>query len=119
MVTLSNAIESMESVLEAEAKALRSGTLQHLQQIEHAKRKAWANLQVARPDGRVDSLSRIQSLAAHNASLLMAAKEGLSLAKSLRETLAKGPKPLSTYGSNGQKSTVIIERARQENSRSF
>jgi flagellar biosynthesis/type III secretory pathway chaperone len=119
MATLSNAIESMESVLEAEAKALRSGSLQHLQQIERAKRKAWANLQVARPDGRVESLSRIQSLAAHNANLLMAAKEGLSLATSLRETLAKGPKPLSTYGSNGQKLTVVIDRAREENSRSF
>lgn len=119
MVMLSNAIESMESVLEAEAKALKSGSLQHLQQIDRAKRKAWANLQVARPDGHVENLSRIQSLAAHNASLLIAAKEGLSRASSLRETLAKGPKPLSTYGSNGQKSTVVIERTRQENSRSF
>jgi flagellar biosynthesis/type III secretory pathway chaperone len=119
MVSLSQAIESMETVLKAEATALTSGRLDHLSQIERAKRKAWANLQIVRHDKQVGNLAQIQSLATRNARLLLAAKEGIATANSMRDALLKGPEPLATYGSDGRKSTVVIERTSKNNSRSF
>ena len=119
MTAFNHAILSMESALEAEAKALTTGALQHLSHIEHAKRKAWDTLQITPLDSGGESLLRVQKMAARNAKLLLAAKEGITLARTLRQALSKGPKPLSTYGSNGQKSTVVIERPSEINSRSF
>ncbi|WP_152594005.1 MULTISPECIES: hypothetical protein [Thalassobacter] len=119
MTSCDETILWLEGVLEAEAKVLTTGTLKDLPELEHAKNKAWNILQVTHEPGNASDLSRIQKMATHNAKLLLAARDGIALANNLRSALSNGPKPLATYGANGQKSTVLTSRRSQVNSRSF
>ena len=119
MTSCGETILWLEGVLKAEAKVLTTGTLEELPELEHAKNKAWEILQVTREPGNVSDLSRIQKMATHNAKLLLAARDGIALANNLRSALSNSPKPLATYGANGQKSTVLTSRHSQVNSRSF
>ena len=119
MTSCDQAILWIEGVLEAEAKVLKTGTLEGLPELEHAKNKAWEVLQVTHEPGNASDLSRIQKMATHNAKLLLAARDGIALANNLRSALSNGPKPLATYGANGQKSTILTSRRSQVNSRSF
>ena len=119
MTSCDQAILWLEGILEAEAKVLTTGTLKDLPELEHAKNKAWNILQVTHEPGNASDLSRIQKMATHNAKLLLAARDGIALANNLRSALSNGPKPLATYGANGQKSTILTSRRSQVNSRSF
>ena len=119
MANFSQILLRLESLLEAEAKLLMAGALQDLPQIDDAKNRIWSILLEIRDSGNASDLSRIQKMAAHNAKLLIAAKEGVALARKLRRALNSGYNPLSTYGANGQKSTVANARRSQLNSRSF
>ena len=109
----------LEGVLEAEAKMLTTETLKDLSELEDAKNNAWKVLQVTHEPGNTGDLSRIEKMATHNAKLLLAARDGIALANNLRSALSNGPKPLATYGANGQKSTILTTRHSQVNSRSF
>ena len=119
MAAFNQAIISMEKALEAEAQALLKGTLHHLPHIENIKLKAWKALQAKHFANGPSDLSRIKELALRNARLLLAAKEGIDLANTLRSALKKGPKPLSTYGANGRRTTIKTERPARVNSKSF
>ena len=119
MTSCGETILWLEGVLEAEAKVLTTGTLKDLLELESAKDNAWKALRVTREPGNVSDLSRIQKMATHNAKLLLAARDGIALANNLRSALSNGPKPLATYGANGQKSTALTSRHSQVNSRSF
>ena len=119
MMSCDETILWLEDVLEAEAKVLTTGTLKDLHELESAKDNAWKALPVTHEPGNVSDLSRIQKMATHNAKLLLAARDCIALANNLRSALSNGPKPLATYGANGQKSTILTTRHSQVNSRSF
>ena len=119
MTSCDQTILWLEGILETEAKMLTTGTLKDLSELESAKDNAWKALQATREPGNVSDLSRIQKMATHNAKLLLAARDGIALANNLRSALSNGPKPLATYGANGQKSTISASRHSKINSRSF
>ena len=119
MASCDETILWLEGVLETEAKVLTTGTLKDLPELESTKNDAWKALKVTLEPGNASDLLRIQKMATHNAKLLLAARDGIALANNLRSALSNGPKPLATYGANGQKSTFLTSRHIQVNSRSF
>ena len=113
-----NAILEMEATLRAEAELLRNGALDKIGIVSQRKQDAWVALQ--KPSlGILDlDLDRIRKLAAQNAQMLIAARQGVDAVRRLREALKAGPAPLKTYAADGRKTSFSLSASASVRKRS-
>ena len=99
----SEAVADLADLLEREHDMLLEGRITDLGRLTQEKTRLIEQVTTTR-DHR--GLAKVRGLAKRNARMLEAAGKGIQSVKQRIASLREGPKPLSTYGADGQKSTV-------------
>lgn len=97
------AVGDLADLLEREHAMLLAGRITDLERLTQEKTRLIDQVVTTR-DHR--GLVKVRKLAQRNARMLEAAGKGIQSVKQRIASLREGPKPLSTYGADGQKSTV-------------
>jgi flagellar biosynthesis/type III secretory pathway chaperone len=101
---LTDVIEALEDLLEAERTGLLAGDLDRVLRLAGRKQALLSRL----PDssGDLARLDRLRRSAARNAGLLAAAAQGVRAAAERVRNLIEGPAPLTTYDGSGRRQSL-------------